>query len=279
MQDYNSSASSLTTVHTKKSTTHYCYDGSPSSTCCQTFTNDGHLYYAWSSPSRWEAGRNWKSKTLKRQKNANSVEQRHLAVILILVGSVYASRVMATAMLTHGQIECKGKQWKVTSQAWLFFFHSWMTVDGCKNMGYIPGNDCMHTHNVHKLMPMDSKIHISDEKIASIKFKPMCNFSQIVCHITFNFSVSFIKIIQTQSFWPHASSLLTELLQHTWQQQEAHKCQWMWVSAYCMLLNCDSPSFSTTVTLIIIALLQKMLWCHVQILGILQAQMLIYVTS
>jgi len=51
-----------------------------------------------------------------------------------------------------------------------------MTVDACKNMGYIPGNDFMHTQNAHKFIPMDSKIHISDEKIASIEFKPMCNF-------------------------------------------------------------------------------------------------------
>jgi len=51
-----------------------------------------------------------------------------------------------------------------------------MTVEACKNMGYIPGNDFMHTQNVHKFMPTDSKIHISDEKIASLEFKPMCNF-------------------------------------------------------------------------------------------------------
>jgi hypothetical protein len=71
---------------------------------------------------------------------------------------------MATAMVTHGQIEWKGRQWKVTSHAWQLFYHSLMTVDACKNLGYIPGNDCMHTQNVHKLMPTNSKIHISDEK-------------------------------------------------------------------------------------------------------------------
>lgn len=60
----------------------------------------------------------------ERQKNANAVEQQHLAAILISVGSVYASRVTATAMLTHGQIEWKGRQWNVTSRAHKHFCQS-----------------------------------------------------------------------------------------------------------------------------------------------------------
>jgi hypothetical protein len=53
----------------------------------------------------WVGGRKELEKqNTERQKNANAVEQQHLAVILILVGSIYASRVTATAMLTHGQI-------------------------------------------------------------------------------------------------------------------------------------------------------------------------------
>ena len=60
----------------------------------------------------------------ERQKNANDVEQRHLEGILILVGSVYVSRMTAGAKLTHGQIEWKGRQSNVTSHAWQLFYHS-----------------------------------------------------------------------------------------------------------------------------------------------------------
>jgi hypothetical protein len=113
----------------------------------------------------WVEGRKELEKqNAERQKNANAVEQRHLAVIHILVGSVYASRVTATAMLTYGGIEWKGRQWKVTSHAWQFAYHSCMTVDARKNMRYIPCNECMHTRNVHKLMPTNAKIYISDKK-------------------------------------------------------------------------------------------------------------------
>jgi hypothetical protein len=99
--------------------------------------------------------------------------QQQLAAILILVGSIYASRVKATAMLTHRQSEWKGRQ--VTSHAWQHFYRSSMTVNACKNiMGYIPDNDFMHTQNVYKFMPAHSKI-ISVIS-ASIKLQQMCNF-------------------------------------------------------------------------------------------------------
>jgi len=73
----------------------------------------------------WVGGRKeLERQNTERQKNANAFEQRHLAVILILVGSFYASRVTATGMLTHGQTDWKGRQWKVTSHAWQLVYHS-----------------------------------------------------------------------------------------------------------------------------------------------------------
>jgi len=73
----------------------------------------------------WVGGRKELEKqNTERKKNANDVEQRHLAAILILVGSIYASIVTARAKLTHGQIEWKGRQWNVTSHTWQLFYHS-----------------------------------------------------------------------------------------------------------------------------------------------------------
>jgi len=73
----------------------------------------------------WVGGRKELEKqNTERKKNTNDVEQLPLATILILVGSVYASRVTARAKLTHGHIEWKGRQWNVTSHAWQLFYHS-----------------------------------------------------------------------------------------------------------------------------------------------------------
>jgi hypothetical protein len=76
-------------------------------------TSDGCRYYEWSSPSGSEKGRTWKSKILRGKTTEMLFQQQQLAAILILVGSICASRVKATAIRMEGHAK-----WHVASRAW-----------------------------------------------------------------------------------------------------------------------------------------------------------------